>query len=221
MAVIAKGARTGRLRFGSTLEPMSHIQAVIHCKPGRDLQILSETSHIHTHEMLRHSLERIESGLRVVELTASLMETQQVQSDLFSLLVSTLTALENSPGRIGNIWPFFQLRFASILGFGPSFNRAAVESVVAAEGILDLKTGAIQPTASSGQFPALASRAALRAFSVLSRAHLSDVVRMEMNESLQGEVGNLVTSYLKFHVDNAYPSRAAKVFAELQKATTS
>ena len=212
MAVIAKGARTGRLRFGSTLEPMSHIQAVIHCKPGRDLQILSETSHIHTHEMLRHSLERIESGLRVVELTASLMETQQVQSDLFSLLVSTLTALENSPGRIGNIWPFFQLRFASILGFGPSFNRAAVESVVAAEGILDLKTGAIQPTA---------SRAALRAFSVLSRAHLSDVVRMEMNESLQGEVGNLVTSYLKFHVENAYPSRAAKVFAELQKATTS
>ena len=37
IGVMAKGARANRSRFGSTLEPLSHINVVLYYKPGRDL----------------------------------------------------------------------------------------------------------------------------------------------------------------------------------------
>ena len=215
MGVIAKGARSGKHRFGSTLEPMAHINAVIYCKSGRDLQNLTETTHIQTHESLRHSLERIEAGLRIVEFTNSVMEVDQEQQDVFALLVGTLAALENAPARIGNVWLFFQLRMAFILGFGPAFDRDVVNNMQVDAGFLDLKNGEIGERPEEGQAPVRATRAALRAFAVLSRAQLGDIMRMELTTTQMGEVSNLVTAYLKYHIEDAYPSRAAKVFDQL------
>ena len=68
MGVMAKGARAAKSRFGSTLEPMSRIAAIIHCRPGRDLQILSEASHVAHLPTLRMELDRMESAFRMIEL---------------------------------------------------------------------------------------------------------------------------------------------------------
>ena len=125
MGVIAKGARAGKSRFGSTLEPMSHINVIIYCKAGRDLQILTEATHVRTHDALRTSLDRIETGLRIVELTSSLLQTEQEYPEVFALLAASLTALENAPARTSNIWPFFQLRLASLLGRIPNSSPAS------------------------------------------------------------------------------------------------
>jgi DNA repair protein RecO (recombination protein O) len=215
MGAIAKGARSNRSRFGSTLEPLAHINVVLYCKPGRDLQIVSETSHIHTHDALRSSLDRIETGLRMIELTSALLESDQEQPEIFGLLAGCLTALENAPGRTGNIWPFFQLRLATALGFGPAFEGEYVKGMEAERGVLNLKSGEISEHSEPGYFPHPASRLALRAFAVLSRAQLSDIVRMELNPVVAGEVGNMVKAYLKFHVEDSYPNRSSKVFAQI------
>lgn len=215
MGVVAKGARAGKSRFGSTLEPMSHINVIIYCKPGRELQNLTEATHLHTHAALRTSLDRIETGLRIVELTSSLLQAEQVHPQVFSLLAASLTALENAPARTSNIWPFFQLRLATILGFGPSFDGDSVKSFKEEQGILDLKTGDILERSQADSDPFHASRAALRAFAVLSRAQLSDIVRMELTPVLSREVDSMVVAYLKYHVEDAYPDRTERVFAQL------
>ena len=211
MAVIAKGARAGRARFGSTLDPLAYVHVVVHVKEGRDLQILSETSHIRTFEGIRSSLERIEPGLRMVELTTSLLQDDQEQLPVFALLTSALTALEESPGRTGNVWPYFQLRLASILGFEPSFDNDFVKGMTSEEGVLDLETGNILGDGRGMR----ASRQALRAFSVLARAQLQDVMRMNMDVSLLHDVSALVSAYLRYHLDDAYPRRSDRVFAQL------
>jgi len=215
MGVIAKGARATKSRFGSTLEPMNQISVVIHCKEGRDLQILSEASHVQHHNTLRSSLDRMETGLRIIELMNALMQSDQKNEKVFSLLISSLTALDIAPGRTTNLWPFFQLRLASILGFEPAFESDIVKLMETEAGVLDLKSGRIASQSDAGFVAVRSSRKVLRAFAVLARATLSDVMRMELDGATAAEVESLVASYLRHHVEDQYPTRSARVFAQL------
>ncbi|MDA0875425.1 MAG: DNA repair protein RecO, partial [Bacteroidetes bacterium] len=158
IGVMAKGARAARSRFGSTLETMSRIDAVIHFRPGRDLQNLSEASHTAHHHTLRSDLERMQIGFRMVELVTALLPEREPNEGIYSLLTACLTALDQAPGRTGNVWPFFQLRVATLLGFGPSISRERVLALEGEHGILDLRSGSIDAMIGEGWIPARASR---------------------------------------------------------------
>jgi DNA repair protein RecO (recombination protein O) len=216
MSVMAKGARSGRSRFGSTLEPLSHMEAVIFCRSGRDLQMLTETSHIDVWRGLSGSLEKLETGYKVLEMTNALMHQEEANPVVYSLLVTALTALDATDARAGNLWPWFQLRLAGLLGFGPAFDGDTVKQMETEYGMLDLSSGVI---AAHGQVELQAgrraTRRALRAFAVLSRAALRDAMNMQMDPITASEVTSLVAAYITWHVESAYPTRTARVFAQL------
>lgn len=215
MGVIAKGARAAKSRFGSTLEPMSRIAAIIHCRPGRDLQILSDASHVAHLPTLRMELDRMESGFRMIELLGALLPDGQANADAYGLLTASLTALDGTPGRASNVWPFFQIRLATILGFGPSFDGDLVKALDQEFGILDLRSGRIDHQSHEGWTAYRTPRSVLRAFAVLSRADLSDVLRMELDPSTSMELNDLVLTYLRHHLEESYPTRSARVFAQI------
>lgn len=216
MGVMARGARKSKRRFGSVLEPLSHIQAIIYVKPSRELQSLTEASHVRTYPTIRESLQRIEIGLRVIELTNSLMQAQQKNFQIFALLVSVLTALDGSEERFENLLPFYQLRFASILGFAPAFEKVVFDGMKEEGGMIALHSGEIQ-TDSHEEGGYRATRSILRAFAILSRAPLSDVMRMSLRPEVKTGVDALIASYMKYHFEEAYPSRSEKVFSQFEK----
>ncbi|MDE2997200.1 MAG: DNA repair protein RecO [Bacteroidota bacterium] len=218
VGVMAKGARSSKSRFGSTLESMARIDVVLHVRPGRDLQILSEATHVAHHAGMRAELERVQTGFRLVELVSALLPEGEPNAGVYALLAASLTALDHAPGRIGNIWPFFQLRLATLLGFGPSISRDKVMALTEDHGVLDLRSGSIDATVGDGWIPARAARTTLRAFAVLARAELADVLRMELQPEEEAAVGRLVRAYVQHHVEEAYPTRAARVFAQLEPA---
>ena len=218
MGVMAKGARAARSRFGSTLEPMSRISTVIHVRPGRDLQILSEASHVDHHPTLRADLARVESGIRMIELVNALLPDREANQPVFALLAGSLTALDQAPGRTVNIWPFFQIRLATLLGFGPSFAKEDIQALEGEHGFLDLHSGRIGSSMDEGWTPLRASRTTLRAFAIMARAELSDVLRMELSIGESQEVGQLIRSYVQHHVEESYPTRSARVFAQFRES---
>ncbi len=216
VGVMAKGARSAKSRFGSTLEPMARVSAVIHVRPGRDLQILSEASHVDLHTTLRSDLTRVESGIRMIELVGALLPDREPNPAVYALLAASMTALDQAPGRIGNMWPFFQLRLATLLGFGPSFDRESVQQMDGDHGVLDLHSGRIAGEVKEGWTPVRERRTTLRAFAILARAELSDVLRMELSAEETAEVGRLVRGYVQHHVEESYPTRSARVFAQFR-----
>lgn len=213
VGVMARGARSGRSRFGSTLEPMAYIEAVIHVKPARDLQTLSEASHVRIFPRLKGSIERIGPAVRAVELTSALMQDDQSLAPALDLLVETLDALDSPGERAANAWPWFALGLAHMLGFSPSLDRDAVESVED-EGWLMLATGSVSAAREPGDV-VRASRAALRAFTVCARAPLDTVTRMRLAPPVRHELDRLVDAFLRYHVEDAFPDRAARVLARL------
>ena len=218
ITVMAKGARRTKSSFGATLQLMAYTQVVFYYKPGRGLQTLSESAHVESFHRLHRSLEKISIGLRVVELIHALLEEEDPQPSVFNLTRQTLRRLNATDERAANLWPFFQLQLATRLGMAPSVQRDAVNNVPARGGILDLESGAVLPPDGAPRAGRRASRSALRAYGVFARAALDDVLRMRLDASTRNEVNDLISSYMRYQFEEAYPSTSDQVIGQLLDA---
>jgi DNA repair protein RecO (recombination protein O) len=216
ITVMAKGARRPKSRFGSSLQPMAYVQVVYYYKPGRGLQTLKEATHVRVLHGVAADMAKITAGLRMVELVRVLSHDEEQNVLLFTLLVQALLRLDGAGERVGNVWPYFQLRLAAILGFSPDIDREAVLALGDDGGVLALDTGAVLPTPAGPKSGVRASRAALRAFAIFARADLDDVMRLTLDTDLRAEVNRLVDAFLRYHVEDAYPHRVSKVVAQLE-----
>lgn len=215
ISVLAKGARHPKSRFGATLQPMSYIQAVYYYKPGRGLQTLSESAHIEVFHRIGRDLERISAGLRIVELVQALMEEEEQQPLVFDLLLQVLHWLDAAEANVANLLPYFQLKLAAVLGFSPAIERDAVQALPEEGGLLAFDTGGVFPLGASPRASARASRTGLRAFAIFARADLDVVMRMRLTPEVRTEVNRLIEDYLRFHVEDAYPTRSNKIIGQL------
>jgi DNA repair protein RecO (recombination protein O) len=217
IGVMAKGARRTKSQFGSTLQPMAYTQVVFYYKPTRDLQILSESSHVDSFHRLRGDLESITIGLRIVEIVDALVEEENPQPNAFALTVRALRRLNQTEERAANLWPFVQLRLARLLGIAPAIERTNVEAVEE-EGLLSRANGGVYPAEATPEAPRRASRAALRAYAIFARADLDTVMRMELVPEVRRQVEELVRDFLRYHVEEAYPERGQEVIAQLERS---
>lgn len=215
VTVIAKGSRGTRARFGSTMQPMSHIQVVFYYKPGRDVHSLSEASHVSMWRNMTRDLEKLGAGLRIVELVNALFLEEDPHQRMFDTVVRVLARIDEEHDRPGNLWLFLQLQIATELGFEPAFEKTDVEAV-RSTCYFSLAEGRIVD--GPGSDCVRIDRSTMRAFAVLARGDESTAVRMRLARPVAGAVGRLVESYLRYHVERAYPTRASRVIAQLEGA---
>jgi DNA repair protein RecO (recombination protein O) len=120
MGVMVKGARQRKNTFGSTLEPLSYIAAVIYTKEGRDLQLLTECDHRRVFRSIPASLEKMTVGLAVLEIMNLVTHDGQDNNPLFDLLVETLTVLDGPIANPDLLLAYFEIALAVVLGFRPA-----------------------------------------------------------------------------------------------------
>ena len=215
VAVIAKGARRTKSKFGSTLQPMSYTQVVFYYKPTRSLQTLSESAHVRAFHNIGRSLKKLALGQRMMEMTAALIQEEEANPHVFNLLVQTLRRLDEAERRIENILPYFELRLASLLGFSPAVERDAVANLSGDGGLLDLETGAVLSLEGEPGAARRASRSVLRAYAVFARAELDVVMRMRLRSQVRRGVQRLIDAYLRYQFGNSYPSKGEAVMGQL------
>ncbi len=214
LSVIAKGARRTRSRFGSALLPMSHIEVVVYIKDGRSLQTLSEAAHVLRFPNLAKDLRKITIGLRIIELIDAVLQEEQQSPGMFKLTVETLQRLNFSTQRIDNLLPFFELRLAAELGFAPLIRRDEVEGLTNNGGYLAFDSGTIS-SSRIGAYSQSGSRKALRAFAIYASADADIILKMAIDERTRSEVEQLVDAYLRYHLEESYPSRSRKVIDQM------
>lgn len=214
VTVMARGARATKSRFGSALQPMSYIEAVFYYKSTRDLQTLSEASHVRPFNDIGRSLEKMGVGLRIVEVASSLLEEER-NEEIFDLLVRVLAALNEVRSHIENILPFFQLKLAVSLGFGPGFSRESVAALPASGGVVSMDSGEVVPGITMVPFGKNASREAIRAFAICARAEMGPALAQDLPPPVRHELDALIEAYFRHHVGNSYPSRSSRVLGQL------
>lgn len=216
MAVMAKGARLLKSRFGSSLEPMSHSQIVFYFKQGRGLQTLSESALVRPLLGISRDLEKLALGQRIVELVYALMPEQEQHPQVFDILLHVLGRLDSAEEHAANLLPYFQLRLAMVLGFTPDIDRDLVESLPEEGGLLSLDDGAVLPPHAQ-RTGRRASRTALRAYAVFACADLDTIMRMRLEPPVRHEVNALIEDFLRYHTEDAYPTRSDKVHGQLMQ----
>lgn len=125
LSCLAKGARQLTSKFGGSLEPMTESEIVIYKSEGRDLHLLSQCSTLRPFKKVHADGEKLGVGFSIVELLNRLAHEQEEHQALYGLLVEALEALEHSERNFVNILYAFELRFAALHGFAPSFTACA------------------------------------------------------------------------------------------------
>lgn len=113
---VAKGVRKTTSRFGSRLEPTSHVALQLY--EGRELDTITQAETIDHFRSIRDDLERIARASAMLEATDHIVQEREVNPRLFTLLLGALRTLAAHDHPL--IVPGFFWKLLALEGFAPS-----------------------------------------------------------------------------------------------------
>jgi DNA repair protein RecO (recombination protein O) len=122
---VAKGVRRTTSKFGSRLEPFTHVD--VQLAEGRNLDTVTQAE---THDAFAPELgadyERYTAGTVMLETAERLVtEEKQPSTQQFLLLVGGLRAMVGGQRGPGQVLDPYLLRSLSVAGYAPSFDHCA------------------------------------------------------------------------------------------------
>jgi DNA repair protein RecO (recombination protein O) len=122
---VAKGVRRTTSKFGSRLEPFTHVE--LQLAEGRNLDTITQAE---THDAFSSALgadyERYTAGTVMLETAERLVtEEKEPSTQQFLLLVGGLRAMVGGERRPNQVLDSYLLRSLAVAGYAPSFEHCA------------------------------------------------------------------------------------------------
>ncbi len=113
---VAKGVRRTRSKFGSRLEPLSHV-ALLGWQGRSDLDIVNQAEVIEANRVVREDLDRVTVALSMLEVVDQVGQERHANPRLYEMVVGAVAALavRNSP----MVAPAFFLKVLALEGTAP------------------------------------------------------------------------------------------------------
>jgi DNA repair protein RecO (recombination protein O) len=202
IGAIAKGARKTRSRFGARLEPLSHVELLLHEGSG-ELQTVTGADLIGSHRAVREDRRRLAIGLIGAEAMLRLFAEPEANARAFGALTRFLDLLdEASPGpRAAAHDPLalsFQLKLLWLSGYLPHVS-ACVECGARGglAGFSARAGGAVCSAHADGSFRV--SPRGLAAIERLLSAPLADAAQAGLDERASREALAVVSACYEEH----------------------
>jgi DNA repair protein RecO (recombination protein O) len=200
VGAVAKGIRKTKSRFGARLEPLSHVELMLHEGSG-ELQTVTGVELLHSHHAAREDRYRLGIGLVGAEAMLRLFTEQEANARAFQALTRFLDLLdEATPGAgrpaLDPLALSFQLKLlwlsgylphltscancgaqdVALIGYSPAAGGAVCEAcragalALSPAGIVGIETLLARPLADASDF-GISERAARDALSVITAAY--------------------------------------------------
>jgi len=130
MGAIAKGARKTKSRFGGRIEPLSHVELVLHVGAG-ELATVTGASLVRSHAPAREQPHRLSVGLIGAEAMLRLFPEQERSDQAFLALTRFLDVLDEHRPRddlrpeLDPLGLAFQLKLLWVAGYLPHLGSCA------------------------------------------------------------------------------------------------
>ena len=118
---VAKGVRKTKSKFGSRLEPMSHVAVQLY--EGRELDIVTQAESIEHFRVIRDDLDRIARASAMLEAVDQMAQEGEVNPRLFQMLLGGLRALSEHNGPV--VVPAFFWKLLALEGYLPILDACA------------------------------------------------------------------------------------------------
>jgi DNA repair protein RecO (recombination protein O) len=202
VGAVAKGIRRTKSRFGARLEPLSHVEAILHEGRG-ELQTVTGVDLVHSHRAAREHPYRLAVGLVGLEAMLRLFTEEEANERAFTALTRFLDAADELPARgtaaaIDPLALAFQLKLLWLSGYLPHLTSCAecgAEPPLA--GFSPVAGGAVCRGCLRGARPL--SPAAIRGIEELLRRPLAAAADVALDERSAREALGVVTSSYEYH----------------------
>jgi DNA repair protein RecO (recombination protein O) len=129
IGAVAKGVRKTKSRFGGRLEPLSHVELMLHQGSG-ELQTVTGVQLLRSHDTARADYYRLSIGLIGAEAMLRLFSEQERNERAFSALTRFLDVLDHAPHLVERpaLDPLalsFQLKLLWLSGYLPHLTSCA------------------------------------------------------------------------------------------------
>jgi DNA repair protein RecO (recombination protein O) len=129
VGAVAKGVRKTKSRFGARLEPLSHVELLLHQGSG-ELQTITGVELLHSHRTVREEPYRLAVGLVGAEAMLRLFTEQEGNPRAFAALTRFLELLDAAPARgpraaLDPLALSFQLKLLWLSGYLPHLTSCA------------------------------------------------------------------------------------------------
>ena len=128
VGAVAKGARKTKSRFGARLEPLSHVELVLH-EGGGELQTVTGVDLVRSHHAAREDPYQLSVGLVGLEAMLRLFSEQERNERAFEALTRFLDVLDDGPGEGDHVLDplglSFQLKLLWLSGYLPHLRDCA------------------------------------------------------------------------------------------------
>ena len=118
---VAKGVRKPGSRFGSRLEPTSHV--ALQCYQGRELDVVTQVETIDVLRRLREGYGLLTHAMAMLEAVDQVTPERERNPALYRLLTGALRTLAAAPSPV--ITPAFFWKLLSLEGFHPMLDACA------------------------------------------------------------------------------------------------
>ncbi len=119
---VAKGVRKTRSKFGSRLEPMSHVALQLY--EGRELDLVTQVDSIDHFRGLRDDFDRIARASAMLETADQLAQEGEVNPRLFQMLLGALRTLDESDSPL--VLPAFFWKVLALEGYRPEVDQCVL-----------------------------------------------------------------------------------------------
>ncbi len=129
VGAVAKGIRKTKSRFGARLEPLSHVELMLHEGAG-ELQTVTGVELLHSHHTVREQRYALGVGLVGAEAMLRLFTEQEANARAFQALTRFLDLLDELPARsarpaLDPLALSFQLKLLWLSGYLPHLTSCA------------------------------------------------------------------------------------------------
>jgi DNA repair protein RecO (recombination protein O) len=129
VGAVAKGIRKTRSRFGGRLEPLSHVELLLHQGTG-ELQTITGVQLVRSHQAARDDFYRLSMGLIGAEAMLRLFTEQERNERAFTALTRFLDVLDEAPhaaerAALDPLALAFQLKLLWLSGYLPHLTSCA------------------------------------------------------------------------------------------------
>jgi len=121
---VAKGVRKTASKFGSRLEPMTHV-ALLLWKGRGDLATVNQVEVIERHWNIREDLDRMNAGLAMLEVVDQVSQEDHADPAVLETLVKALRVLDDPAREHALVAPSFFLRVLELEGASPLLDVCA------------------------------------------------------------------------------------------------
>jgi DNA repair protein RecO (recombination protein O) len=203
IGAVAKGIRKTKSRYGARLEPMSHVELLLHVGSG-ELQTITGVELLHSHRAAREDPYRLGVGLIGLEAMLRLYSEQEASPRAFEALTRFLDVLDALPARqaaprLDPLALSFQLKLLWLAGYLPHLTSCAecgAEGPLV--GYLPSAGGAVCRACAGDGLLAL-SRPGLEGIEALLRRPLDDARSAGLSGRSEREALGVITSLYEYH----------------------